>query len=383
MSKRGQGEGSIYKRDDGLWVGVVNLGFVNGKRKRKYLYGETRKEVADKLAGVLRDHQQGLPVAMERQTIEEFVLRWLDESVKPHRENSTYFSYCQMARLYIIPRLGCIQVVKLTPRDIQKFINSLLEEGLSARTVQYNHAILRRALNQALRWDLIARNPATLVDLPNRKKKSAAFLVPDDAIRLIEEIQGDRLEALYTVALAIGLRKGEALGLRREDVDFTNCIINVRVALQWIRGQKPKLKQLKTEKSQRRLSLPSFAIEALQVHKRRQQAEKEALGVAWDDSWGLVFCTGHGTPLGTRNVTRSFHEMLVRAGLTRIRFYDMRHTCASLLLVQGVPLRVVMEILGHSQITLTADLYTHVAPLLLNEAAQGMDTMFGKKEGEN
>jgi integrase len=256
---------------------------------------------------------------------------------------------------------------------VQAFINHLLADGLAPRTVQYAHAILRAALNKAVKWGLVARNVATLVDTPGLSQQEMQFLAPEEARQFLEAIRGDRLEALYTVALAIGLRPGEALGLRWQDVHLDTGILTVQVALQRVEGV-AQLVELKTRRSRRSLTLPPFAVAALKAHRARQDEEREFAGSMWEDR-DLVFTTRRGRPLGPRNVIRSFRRMLKRAKLTHRRLYDLRHTCASLLLVQGVHPRVVMDILGHSQISLTMNTYSHVIPELQQEAATRIDDL--------
>jgi integrase len=370
VGKRGHNEGSIYKRDDGRWVAIVTLGYEGGKRKRKSFYGETRKDVQEQLTKALRDLQQGLPIASERLTVGDFLQRWLEDVVKGKKEPKTYASYAQLVRLHLAPELGRIALAKLSPQEVQEFINRKQAAGLSPRTIQYLHAILRAALNRALKWGLVSRNVATLVEVPSVRRKPTQFLEPEQARRLLDDIRGDRLEALYTVALAIGLREGEALGLRWQDVNLETGTITVQVGLQRVEG-KLQLKNLKTEHSRRSISLPQFANAALRSHRARQLEERLQAGELWEEH-GLVFTTALGKPLDSRNVVRRFKRALQQAGLPDQRFYDLRHTCASLLLVQGVHPRVVMEILGHSQISLTMNTYSHVAPQLQGEAAERM-----------
>ena len=374
MGKRGHGEGSIYKREDGRWVAVLDFGIVKGKRRRKSIYGNTRKEVADQLKTALHEQQQGILVVNDRQTIEQFLTHWLEESVKTKRRNRTYTSYKQVARLYIFPDLGQIQLAKLTPQQVQHFVNERLQSGLSSRTVRYAHAVLRCALNQALRWGLIARNVASLVDLPKRRKKEQDFLSPEDARKLLAVIRGDRLEALYSVALAIGLRKSEALGLLWHDIDFEQCVMRVRRSLEWIEG-KPHLSELKSDTSSRTIALPDFAVVALQNHHRRQQEEQAILGTHWKNTLGLVFTTREGKPFHDIHISRFFHQLLMKAGLRHIRFYDLRHTCASLLIAQGMHARLIMDILGHSDITLTMNTYGHIMQTSRDEAAKSMNDL--------
>ncbi len=376
MGKRGQNEGSIYKREDGRWVAVLNLGYAEGKRKRKYFYGDTRKEVQEQLTAALREQQQHVLIVSDKMTVEQFMRKWLDEVVQPPRRRiRTHHLYDENVRLYINPMLGKIALSKLTPLDVQGFVNALVARGYKPRTVQIAHGILRNALNQALRWGMVQRNVASLVTLPKAQKVKQKFLKPEEARILLENIKGDRLEALFTVALALGLRKSEALGIRWQDIDFESKTATIQVELVYNK-KKFMLEPLKTDNGRRNLALPQFALDALLLHRDRQSQDQAALGEHWANDFGLVFTTSLGTPLGGRNVTRSFHRLLAKAGLERMRFYDMRHTCASLLLAQGVPLRVVMEVLGHSQISLTANTYTHVIQPLVTDAANRLDELF-------
>ena len=371
MAKRGQNEGSIYKRRDGRWVATISLGYKAGKRCRKSFYGKTRRTVQEQLTAALRAHQQGLPAAPERQNVANFLERWLEDSVRPSVRPRTYASYSQLVRLHIAPVLGRHQLVKLGPQDVQHFLNDKLSDGLSPRTVRYLHAVLRCALGRAMKWGLVTRNVATLVDPPAHQRPYVKPLTPNQARAFLDAVKGDRLAALYSVALAVGLRQGEALGLRWEDIDFDAGRLTVRVALQRLDGRL-QLVEPKTVRSRRTIALPQTAVSALRTHRAQQLQERLFAGSRWQGT-GLVFTTTFGTPIDARNLTRQFHRILREADLPRIRFHDLRHTCASLLLAQGVHPRVVMEILGHSQISLTMDTYSHVIPALQREAAGQMD----------
>jgi integrase len=275
--KRGQGEGTIYKRKDDRWVAVLNLGYQNGKLKRKSYYGETRKDVSDKLNAALRDVQQGIPIVTERQTVESFLDHWLANCVRTSVRPKTFTSYSQLVRIHIKPHLGRIQLVKLTPQQVQRFMNERLEKGLSPRTVQYLRAVLRKALGQALKWGLIARNVATLVDSPRVERPEINPMLPNEAQAFLKAIQGDRLEALFSVAPAMGLRQGEALGLRWQDVDWDARIIRVRYGLQRI-NKKLELAELKTKSSRRDLPIIETILVALRAHRSRQLQEKMVAG---------------------------------------------------------------------------------------------------------
>jgi integrase len=372
-SKRGQNEGSIYRRADGRWAGAVSLGYKGGKRYRKAIYGKTRAEVRRKVAAAQRAAEQGLPLGSERQTLSQFLRDWLEHSVKPSTRPRTHASYAQLVRLHIEPELGRVPLAKLSPQQVQQLMNRKLASGLSPRTVRYIRAVLRRALNQALKWGLVPRNVATLVEAPKSEACEIRPLDPHQARRLLEALRGDRAEALYSVALAVGLRLGEALGLRWDAVDLDAGVLVVRSQLQRLEG-KLRLTERKTSRARRTIHLPVAVVEALRRHRIRQFEERLLAGERWTET-GLVFTSTIGTPCDARNVTRHLALVLDRAGLPHVRFHDLRHTCASLLLAQNVHPRVVMEILGHSQIALTMNTYSHVMPTMQEEAASRMDAV--------
>jgi integrase len=371
-----QNEGTIYRRKDGRWTATLTLGYEGGKRKRKSFYGATQREVQAQLKKALHDQQQGLPVSFARQTLEEFLARWLEDSVKPSVRPSTYTGYEVLVRVHIVPELGKIQLAQLTPQQLQTFMKTKLDSGLSPRTVQYMRAVLRRALGQALKWSLLPRNVAALVDPPRVKRAEIQPWTPEQARAFLDAVKGDRLEALYSVAVALGLRRGEALALRWADVDLDKGSLTVRASLQRVGGQL-QLVETKTERSRRTIALPRAAVTALRAHRVRQLEERLAAGENWQDT-GMVFTSSIGTMIDPRNVNRQFGKALSQAGLPHTRFHDLRHTCASLLLVQGVHPRVVMEILGHSKISVTMDTYSHVIPTLQRDAADRMDALLSE-----
>jgi integrase len=370
-SRRGHGEGSIYQRkSDGRWIAAVDCGVVNGQRKRKTLSGKTRREVAEKLKALVHDQQQGLPIATPRQSVGQFLDHWLADVAKPSVRAATYRSYEGIVRVHLKPALGRHQLTALTPQHVQQMLNAKLASGLSARSVQYCRDVLRNALGQAETWGLVTRNVAALAQPPQVPHYEMRFLTPAQARTLLQAARGERLEALYAVALALGLRQGEALALRWQDVDLVAGTLRVRHTLQRVDG-KLQLGEPKTSQSRRTLIMPPVVIAALRDQQARLALERVAAGPRWQEQ-DLVFCTTKGTPLDARNVTKGFKQLLAAAGLPDMRWHDLRHSCASLLLAQQVNHRVVMEILGHSQIALTMR-YSHVIPQLQEEAAQSME----------
>lgn len=374
-SRRGHGEGSISQRSDGRWTARVDLGYVNGKRKRKQIYGKTRKEVAEALKVLLRNQQQGLDITVERQTVGEFLTRWLADIVEPGKCPATYRAYAYVSRTHLIPALGHVQLAKLTPQHVQAMLRAKREAGLSPISVKQLRDVLRNALNQAVKWGFIARNVALLVEPPKVEQRDITTLTPDQGQQLLDAAKGDRLEALYRVALSLGLREGEALGLRWQDVDLEKGTLRIVVALQLVKGKLVLVKP-KTTRSQRVLPLPATLVSALRAHRMRQLADRLVAGSRWQEH-GLVFASKVGTPIHPRNLLRAFYLLLERAELTRMRFHDLRHSCATLLAAQGVPARVAMEILGHSDIRTTLSVYTHVLDDSKRQAAEAMERLFG------
>jgi len=370
MSKRANGEGSIYRRrSDARWASSIPL--PNGKRK--HFLGKTREEVAKKLTAALKARDDGLPIVSDRQTVSQFLKKWLTDKVTPSTRESTLRGYESKIRMHIVPALGNVTLGKLTPQRLQSFFNEKLKSGLSPRTVHHLRAILRAALADAVKWGLVMRNVADLIDPPRVPHEEVQALAPAEAQELLAAVKGTRLEALYSVALALGLRQGEALGLRWEDIDFDAATLRVRRSLQRIGGAF-QFVEPKTARSHRTLALPNIAAIALREHRTRQLKERLAAGPMWDEH-GLVFARANGSPLYGSNVTREFQRMLEHAGLRRLRFHDMRHACASLLIAQGVHPRIVMETLGHSQIGITMNLYSHVLPEAQRQAASKMDAV--------
>ena len=386
MVKRMRHEGSIFQRKDSRWCGLISLGWEGERRKRKYFYGATAAEVQEQLLKARSDHSKGLPVSLERQTVGQFLNRWLTDSVKPSVRPRTFESYELTVRLHLEPELGKIRLEKLTPQHVQTVLNRKSRDGkLSARSVAYIRAVLRQGLNQALRWGLITRNPATLVDPPRSVRREIAPLNADQARALLEAAKGNRLEAFYVVSLLLGLRRGEVLGLRWQDVDFDQRTLKVRQTIQRIAhkltagtaGLVPA--EPKTEKSRRTLSLPDGVIRALKAQRARQATERLSAGTDWRDS-DLIFTSPTGKPLDPKAVHCDFKRLLAKAELpTATRLHDLRHSAASLLLAQGVPLRTIMELLGHSSLAMTANVYAHVAPAVLREVADRMDVIFANQ----
>jgi integrase len=379
VTRRGPGEGTIRERKDGRWEARVLLTSPDGRRTRRSLLGHTRSDVRNRLQLALRAEAAGLPQPSERVTVGAFLDQWLNNSARPKVRPRTYSSYAGIVRVHLQPGLGRHTLARLNPQQVQAFLNAKAQEHLSPRTVAYIRAVLRRALGQAERWGMVSRNVARLAEPPRVPRREVRPLSPDQARRLLDTIRGDRFEALYLVALGVGLRQGEILGLAWSDLDFEGATVTVRHALQRVDGRL-EFVEPKSVTSRRVVALPSFVLDALRIHRTRQLEDRLLAGSRWhDDARGLVFTTTVGTPMDGIAVTRRYQAVLAAAGLPRQRFHDLRHACASLLLAQGVAPRVVMETLGHSQISLTLNTYSHVIPALGRAAAEQMDALLGTR----
>ncbi|MFI5041720.1 MAG: tyrosine recombinase XerC [Acidimicrobiales bacterium] len=369
--RRGHGDGGVHRRSDGRWEARLDGGWTAAGRRRQSFYGTTRAEAVGKLRRAQEAAAKGMPIIDERTRLATFLDAWLAAVVKPNRTHATWQGYETNVRKHITPFIGHRTLAKLSPADVQALINAKRAEGLAPRTVQYVHATLRAALGTALRWGLVQRNVATLVEPIAVDRVPVVPFNPDEVRLLLDAARADSLGAFYTVAMAVGLRPSEGLALTWGDVDLDAGLLHVRHTLDrrdggWI------LKEPKSRRSRRTIPLPSVCIAALKEHRRSQLQLRLAVGPAWTDN-GLVFSTAAGGPLSRTEVSRRFGLLQERAGVAHRRLYDCRHTAASLLLAQGVSPRVVMETLGHSSFSLTMDTYTHVMPTLMRDAADAMD----------
>lgn len=423
--RRGKGEGSISQRADGRWMGRIDLGWQGGKRRSKSVYRKTRRAVADAIRDGLKAAEQGTLVGDERQTVGEFLTRWLQDVARPRVRPRTLTGYEGCIERHVRPHLGHVRLSKLTPQHLQAWMGTLEKAGVSTGRRRYARVVLRMALNTAIRWQLVSQNPATLIDAPRTPHREIRPLNPEQAKALLAVAADGPLDAFVAVAVGCGLRLGESLGLQWQDVDLDAATLRVRRAVQRFGGdaaaRRPLLAQrrqlrdalkaaepadverraallldltavraklaevrtrvqvsdLKSERSRRVIALPGVAVAALRRHRVRQLESRLLAGSQWQES-GFVFTSSVGTPMEPRNVTRQFKALLQQAELPNVRIHDLRHSCATLLLAQGVNPRVVMETLGHSQVSLTLNTYSHVLPVLQQDAASKMDALLSR-----
>ena len=374
MGKRGNGEGSIGRRKDGLYMARYTVQTATGT-KRKTLYGKTRSEVSAKLSKALTDREGGLTYDAGKQTVEEYLARWLSNSVRDTVRQRTYERYESIVRVHLAPAIGKVKLKALTPDHVRGLYRKKLDGGLAPRTVLHIHRTLSKALKQATDDGLIPRNAAAPVKPPRPSREEIRPLNRAQVRALFEAAREDRLEALYVVAVTAGLRRGELQGLKWEDLDLEAGTLQVQRTLSEPKGgyvfEAPK------SGKGRNVRLTRKAMAALREHRKRQLEERMQKVGLWREQ-GLVFPSAVGTPLWGGNLNRAFKTLLKRAGLLHsFRFHDLRHTCATLLLRQGVNPKFVQELLGHRDVSLTLNTYSHVLPDMGGVAASAMDEALG------
>lgn len=373
--RRGHGEGSIYQRKDGRWAAAVDLGWTDGKRKRKTVYGKTQGEVVAEMRVLQRQQATGT-VPDDRITVAEFLIDFLagkKGTIRP----GTYTRYEQLIRLHLIPGLGRKRLARLSPKDLQRFYSGRIDAGCAPRSVVHMHRLMSTALKQAAAWGLVVQNVASLVSPPRPPKKAMRALTAEQANALLKASEDHRLAALVVLAVHTGMRKGELLGLRWCDVDMDEGAIHVQGSLQPIPGEGLQVVEVKTEKSRRKIQLGQASVQALRRHRARQGEERLRRGNVWADL-DLVFTNEVGRPIHPSNfLQRDFRPLVAKAKLPPMKFHDLRDTCATLLLVRGVHPKIVSEMLGHSDITVTLNIYSHVLPTMQQQAIDTLDDLLG------
>jgi integrase len=387
--RRGNNEGSIYKMQDGRWRAAVTTGRnADGKPKRKVFTAATRHEVKDQLTDALKDVRLGIPIVTEKQTIAEFLIHWLDQSVKARVRPKTLRTYCDFVRKHIAPAIGEVALGKLSAQRVREFLNAKLEAGLSPRTVKHLLVTLRSALAVAVKDGQIPRNVAGLVDPPRAPRPEVQAFGPEQARAFLDAVQGSRFEAAFTAAVAVGLRQGEILGLRWEDVNLETGLLSVRGALQRVDKKLVRVEP-KSTTSRRTIQLPAVCVVSLARQKVNQDLTRKWAGTRWQET-GYVFTTRIGTPVDQRNLLRDYYaitrpkpkkegEKPRQLLFPPIRFHDLRHSAATLLLAQGVSPRYITELLGHSQVSFTMQTYAHVLPEVQKQVATKMDEILKRK----
>jgi len=373
-----QGDG-ITKRKDGRYVGRYTAHTADGP-KRKVIYGRKYKEVERKLAEARGDAARGTVTDDKNLSVGEYLDSWMNDAVRGTVRESTYTRDKYLLTNHIKPSIGRIKLKNLNALHLQSLYRERLDSGLSGSTVQKMHHVAHKALDQAVKWELIPRNPANAVKAPTPTQKEKRPLSAPEACKLLDAARGDRLEALYELAIQTGMRQGELLGLRWEDVDLDGQSLRIRQTLTrkgHDSGGAYGVGEPKTKKSRRNVRLTERAVEALRSRRARQAEEKLRAGASYQDR-SLVFAGERGGIINPSNLrNRSFTPLLAKAGLPRITFHDLRHTCASLLFQRNIHPKFVQELLGHASVAITLDTYSHMLPGMGGEAADAMGEALG------
>ncbi len=373
--RRENGEGTIYRRQNGTFAAT----FTTASGKRKTLYAKTQKEAREKLRKALYEVQQHTFVDAPQQTLAQFFTDWLENTQRQSVRPRTYERYEEMMRLHILPALGRHKLQSLSAQQVQAFYAQKVKEGLSPTTVVGFHSLMHKALDTAVKWNLVARNVCDAVTPPREQPFEVRALTLEQILKLLEVVEGHRLEALFKLALATGMRRGEIMGLKWQDIDFETGTLQVRRILSRIPSKMPgkgyEEAEPKTSKSRRRIFIAPFALRALNKHRLHQVEERLKAGPCWQEH-DYVFCTALGTHLNpTKDILDRLKAFLREGGLPNIRFHDLRHSTATLLLSLGVHPKVVQEILGHSLISMTMDIYSHVLPSMHQEAIERLNAV--------
>lgn len=375
--------GQIVEKSKNVWLIRIQQRTSNGKRQSfSETFKGTKSEAQKQLTKKLGELDNGTLNINSKQTLGEYLDIWLEDIAKPRLHQRTYGDYKDLLRLHVRDVLGKIKLSDLKAIHIQKLYGELqTEKKLSARRVRYVHAVLSSALKKAVELDILSRNVAKLVQLPKQTKKEMDVLTEAECEMFMNALNGERLETMFSFALATGLRPEEYLALQWKDIDFIKKTATICRAVIRLPKSKWYFSEPKTKSSRRTLPLPETLVKELKLHRQIHLKERMKLGAAWQNH-DLVFPSEVGTPITHSNVTQVFKRVLRNAKLrTSLRLYDLRHSHATLLLKAGVHAKVVSERLGHSTIALTLDVYSHVLPSMQAEAAEHLETMLYRKNG--
>jgi integrase len=367
-SIRGRNEGSISKRPNGKWRAQLSL---NGKR---ISFGsESKEECQVWLRKMLDNLDRGMDYEGGKTNLKDYLASWLDATQITLRPKTAY-QYAQIIRLHIIPYLGETILKDLRQSRVELFFGELIKAGVGTRTIRLTHSVLHRALEKALSYGLILRNPAHGAALPRRNQTEMSVLDESQVSQFLVAAHNSQHEALYHLAVTTGMRQAELLGLKWSDLQWISGTLHVRRQVQHVPGQGWSFIEPKTRAGRRAIELGEGSLQVLRQHLERQQLQKLMMGQRWKEN-NLIFPSSVGTPITLTNLRMDFNQVLDQAGIPRVRFHDLRHTAASLMLNHGIPVIVVSKILGHSKPSVTLDIYGHLYHEMQTEAAQIMDRL--------
>lgn len=351
----------------------------SGKAKRGTKTFTKKSEALKFLQENARNHNKGMTIATGRQTVATFLPKWLADQAETEIRPSTAKSYKSKIDLYIIPALGDHKLTELTANHVNQMTKALLQRKLSPRTVFYARAVLRAALNDALREGLVTRNVVSLSQAVKQKSHKAVALAPEAAQSFLRSVKGDRLEALYVLLISTGMRVGEARGLQWKNVDLLKGTIAIEATLEWLPKSEPKLASTKTDRSTRTLEIADELIATLKNHKSQQETERIAAGNGWESKYpdlnDLVFTNLAGDPISYNTVYSQFQRHLTKAGLPKMRIHDLRHTFVSLMASTNTPILTISRVVGHINTNLTMNTYSHLFSEAQREAMRGVESL--------
>lgn len=373
---------NVFRRGETWYIRYEEPRGLDGKRHQRMVSckGMTKRQAEQKLRDVLTSIANGGYVEPDNMTLAQFLEKWLADYAKTSVGAKTYERYSEIVRQHIIPNLGALPLRKLRPLHIQEYYTKALKSGrlngkggLSARSVLHIHRLLHRAFVQAAKWQLLTTNPVDCVEPPKVRRPEMVTVTAEQISQLLQAAQGTVFYAPVALAATTGMRRGEILALRWEDVDFERSAIRISRSL----GQTKAgifFKEPKTPESRRTIAVSRYTLNILEKHKEDQRSEKSAMGTAYQDQ-GLVCAMPDGSPISPQYVSDNFRWVVKRAGLPHMTFHGLRHSQATILIASGVPVKVVSEMLGHSNTSITQDLYTHVLPTMQRQAADTLDRL--------
>jgi integrase len=371
--RRGNSEGSVpRRRPDGRWQINLRVTHESGRATRHTVYGDTAQEARDGAAAIRKRVEGGQPARDRRETVAAFTLHWIDTTLQAsERKRNTKVMYAGVARTHILgSALATVTLDRVRPSHVEGWLVELRRKGLAESTIRSAYTILRAVLDTAVRDGALAANPAAAIRRPRVTAKEAPHLTPTQVTELLQAAEGSRYAPLFALLVHTGLRRGEALALRWSDVDLAKGVLRVRGTLSRIDGELV-VTEPKTAKSKRFVPLSEPARQLLRDVEAAQAEERSLAGSVWRRT-GFVFTTEFGEPCDPRNAFRALRVAATKAGLPQAGLHTLRHSAASVMLTRGVPLKVVSDILGHSSIAITGDIYGHVSP---DVARQAIDTL--------
>lgn len=373
-SRRGHHEGSVfYMAARDRWV--VDVSTSPGKRKRFYF--KTKQEAIRKKNEILRQLEQGALADGPKQKLGKYLDDWLENVHKSKLRLGTYINYKKLTK-YIATDLGNIWLEKLTPQQVQTFYTKKLDSGLSSKVVHEIHGVLHLALKNAVRWGMVSRNVCDLVTSPRIVSREVVPLSADQARIFMKHMRGHRFEVLFTMAIVTGMRRGELLALRWADIDFDRRSLRVLHSVSLIAGHGYVEGKPKTAAGKRGIDLPAFLLDVLQQHHTQQITLQKATE-EWEDR-DLVFSNLSGGYLHPNHLGDAFRCLLKEAGLPPMHFHDLRHSAATILLAKGVNIKVIQELLGHSDIAITLRVYGHLMPSMQGDVVETWENLFREED---